>query len=289
MNRDTVTQFIAGANSYTFPQTVLSVNDNFAKQRVVMQPLPGVNGAYDELGGGVTQTEPGEVEIGLMLMAAYPAEMTAKEKALSALAQWGKGLLYKQPYDQLQTARFCYARVKDVQWISDAKKRPWQNHEVKLIFSVDDPRWYSRPASVPVWGGGVWGGSLWGGSAGTAYAGTPLTVNVTNEGNATAPVLITLRCAAAQTITTPTIERLYGGVVMEQIIVRKTISAHQFLLVDTRALKVRYNAEDAYADMEATRSYWLQIDPGVNSFRLSSALGTDAGAISIRFDSAWIA
>lgn len=292
----TLRRFGSGTQIYDIPATVTKWRDNFATLMTMSDQLPGLDGGFDNYGFGVSPSAVGTVEATFWLVVTndQEAQMTTMKDALLTIAGWGKQTLWLQPYDKTKQERWCNARIKSIDMPEDAASCTNTQQEVHVVWEVPEARWYALPAgsSPYVWGGStsIWNDSalVWGGGAGSPYTGPgPTSFQISSGGSAASPPLVKLTCDATHIMTNPIITRLVNGNVVESVKFNGTIGNNQVLIIDAQRLSAKLNSTDVYDVLDLLTSSWLTVKPGVNTFQISSDLGTDQCAVKIIFNEAY--
>jgi hypothetical protein len=270
---------------YTFPDSQISLSDNFGELVTRAKRLPGANGGFDELGSGRGLSEIGSIRSEFWLFFNNRADATAKIDAIQRMADVGVQRLFMQPTDREQTERWAWARLDNINIPLNAKEQPHKRVRVQLVYQATDPFWYTA-GNCAVWAGGAkWAdGTKWSGGAPVVVSGTSTTLTLTNSGNAYTQAQIAIRPAAGQTCTDPIVRRIVNGEVVDEVFYLGTLNALDNLFIDSRKLAVRLNNASAYNNQfHAKTSDWIRLLPGANSIQIRFALPTDAASVCIRW------
>lgn len=292
--------------SYLFDQdTQGQFNDNFTNGVPRTVRLPGLPGAFDELGLEPSPTEVGNLKLMFYIRAETRAAITQRRDAIRAMAGWGVRKLVMQPADQSLAPRYCYARLQNIQMPENAKT-PDTVQAVNIDWQVSYPRWMQDAyGGASAWGAATWGNFIWGGhwpsyDVGTAAssshgwgqatwgnffwgAGQESTLTLTNDGNAVSLPRLIFTCTEAATGVW--IERHVNGLVRESLRYEGSITAGQILDIDCRSLSIRLDGISAYNELEYTHPAWLPLPPGSNSLRIT--LPSGGGKLKVIYPHTW--
>lgn len=274
--------------SYSFPDTGVEFGDNFRDMVARTSRLPGMDGGYDEYGTSRAAAEIGDVRFSMILKADTAEAMQMAREALAQIVHLGKQRLWVETYDGAQ--RFTWARVNSIQISERYKEFPALNQRVTINWQVSDPRWFQLGTEAWSWGDGTaWGAAAWGGeAAATACSGTQTDFTVSTAGNAETEARITIACGAAQTCENPTVQRLVGGVVVDEVSWTGILGNNETLEINARSLSVKKNGTDAYGTAFAfEHPAWFRILPGTNSIRVIFDNAGDAADVKVRFYNAY--
>ena len=245
--------------SYTIPN-VQRVADNFADRAVQARQLPGLSGGFDLYGFDAAPGEIGQVSVSAVLIAATRDAMQAKRDELRALSVLGKQMLTWQPQGAA-APRWCWARVASISVPLEPAEHAdlWQR--VTLTFQAPDPHWYGAEDTD------------------SQAVTTTGTLSVVHAGNAIALAHITIACGASQTATNPTVQRLVGATVVDEVKLTGVIGNSKALVIDARTKSVKLDGADAYANFEFLHPSWFRLAPGSNSVKVTY---TGAGTITVK-------
>lgn len=285
-----MTTRVVSFGDYEFTDNVVAFQDDFQQLALRTVQLPGLHGGYTEYGTSAPPAQIGHVVYRHMLTADSPQGMRAKIDALRALASDGMQRLTVLPYPDA-TPRFCMATIDNVQIAERVTDRPHAQIPVTLTWEVPDPRWYSDPFNVPLWGQFEWGdGSLWGGSLSpTLVSGLSNDLTITPGGNAATRPKISVMTLSTQATTSVTIQRIVHSQVVDEIAYDAAMGANETLVMDCRALSVRLNSLAAYDDnfSVARPDRWFELAPGANTVRVLFGDAGDEAYVRLIYYDAW--
>lgn len=284
----TIKRFGAGPQTYTFPSADMvqqNVSDNFGNAVPRTTRLPGLDGGFDEFGVDPAPAEIGKVDLGLYLVGTARSEMTALLDALRVMKSWGKSHLYMQPDDPAEDLRWCSARINNIMSPSDLKGLGVHQH-VKIIWQVSDPFWYTQGTEAFRWGDGtLWGeGVAWGGDATPqALSGKITDLTVTVGGKAKTLPRIVIECGAGETFNRPKVQRLVGGLVVDEAFYNVALIANDQLIIDCRKASVTENGVAAFDDFTYDHPDFIRLYPGKNTLRVTALTDGSAGSITVKY------
>lgn len=279
-----MTTRVVSFGSYEFSDSVVAFQDDFQQLALRTVQLPGAPGGYSEYGTSAPPAQIGHVAYRHMLTASSPQSMRAKIDALRALAGDGMQRLTVLPYPGA-TPRFCMATIENVQIAERVTDRPHAQIPVTISWEVPDPRWYSDPYNVPLWGQFDWGdGSKWGGTcAPTLVSGLSNDLTITPGGNAPTRPVISVMALSTQVVTSVTIQRIVRDQVVDSVARSGSFGPNGTLVIDCRALSVRLNSLSAYnsAFSVLRPDRWFELQPGANTVRVLLGSGGDAAYVRV--------
>ncbi|MGB1285232.1 MAG: phage distal tail protein [Aggregatilineales bacterium] len=288
---DTITRFGTGDLTYNFtPDNQMSIDTNFGNAVPQTTRLPGVSGGVDEYGSGVAPAEIGNISLTFWMFFADNADKTLKIDTLNRLQSWGVQRIFMQPTDPANGERYCEARVNNINLPQKVKNLPHKRIQAQINFQVANPTWLSQGTEAPRFDSGVLfdGGALFGGSAPTyAISGTQTDISIARVGSAITYPRVTLSCDTGETLVNPTVQRLQGGVVVEEFGYTGTLTAGDSLEVDCTAKKATLNAASAYNNLTFTTVAWLSLLPATQTIRVVCDNGAAAGSIRVRYFEAY--
>lgn len=289
----TVKRFVANGETYTFPQPIDSDTHNFYNlvQRSVR--LPGVSGGYDTRGNSPNEKENGNIAVTYRLKHGWAKKTysetdtdIAMRKAMDAVHRMGyvgKGKLYKDFGDD---ERWAWCKISNISMPTN-QSRPtnlWQ--PVRLNYQASLPFWYKAGTETATnWGEFTWGdGTPWGGSA-TPQAVSGLTTSWTETySNGKAPTVVRISIVAGTNgIQNPTLQRLVGGVVVDEVSWTGSMTDGQELQIHCRAKQVQLDGVDEFDNADYETADWFTLEPGSNSIKLTMANASDEGDVYLRY------
>lgn len=117
-------------------------------------------------------------------------------------------------------------------------------------------------------------------------SGVANTITINNGGNV--PVRsLTMTITAGSAITEIDIKRSTGGGTLNHLVYNGTIAAGKSLVIDSGAYSVKNDGVSDYANLAIggsnTRPYWLEVDPGNNTFSITLTGGSNTSTIVFEF------
>ena len=290
---DTLLRFGSGDYLYTFnPEDQVQIRDNFRNVKPRVSSLPGLSGGFDEYGTDRAPNEIGNIQVSFWLLAENGIEMEAKKIAVGRMKVFGKKLLFKQPEDEYQLERYTEARINSIDFNEAAGQRPDRYLMVTINFQCDNPFWYTIGTEAFKLGDGTLLGS------GSVLGGTPITqlltgldnsFSITPEGNDITYARFTIEVPATKSASNIRIQREVASVVVDEVRYSGTIVAADILEINCRALSVKLNGDDAYADnFSFITAAWFRLIGGIpNTVRVRMANASDQIELKIRFFEAY--
>jgi hypothetical protein len=110
-------------------------------------------------------------------------------------------------------------------------------------------------------------------------SGTSTSHTVTNEGNASAFVALAVIPGTANTCENPTIKRVIGAAVQEEISYTGVLTGTNELYVDGQRRLVTVNAVNALADFTYQTAAFLTLAPGENTITVEFENGGDDATV----------
>lgn len=280
-------RFGTGSAMYYFPaQTELSDNFGDLVQRATR--LPGVSGGYRAYGDSPSPSEVGTLRTSFWLIPNNISELQGMVDAVNALKRRGVSRLYAQQRNS-SSERWCFAEVSSIQISENVRDMPHLRQRVGMTFQVTDPFWYEINNESWVWGDGTtWGSSSWGGVAAQPLTTLSNDFTETVGGNAITYPRILLSTGVGVTCTNPTIQRLVGGNVVDQVSYTGTIAQNSTLQINTRALAVVLNGANAYTSAFSwLLPSWFRLEPGANSIRVTFSAKTGDPTLKMQYYTRW--
>jgi hypothetical protein len=261
-----IQRFVAGGNTYTFPETIQDLRDNFKNVVPRTTRLPGADGGFPTDGAGKRASEIGNISFSFYLRAYTRSAMEDLRDAVHAMTNWGLGRLYMQPSDPADPERWAWCAVNNI--TTSRKEHEHTNllQRVQCSFQAPDPYWYA-PGNLTVWGGTTWGGGEWLSDNTESVSGAISSLTETNNGNATTHPIISL--LATDTCVNPRVERLVDGAVVDRVKFNAVLSVDDELVIDCRGKRVLLNTADAYTSaFSFLHPDWMRLLPGSNALRV---------------------
>lgn len=277
--------------SYTFPTDAqISFSDNFAELVTRTERIPFAHGGFDQLGDERSLSEIGKVNAELWLHYDSFEEATTLLDAYRQIADYGVQRLFMQPTDPTEAARWCWARVNNLNTPQNVRDVPHERMRVGVVFHVPDPFWHGA-GNGAVWGGGwKWGdGTKWGGGTPVAASGLLTTSTITPNGNAFTYLNMSIRPDTGESCTDPIIRRVVNGDVIDEVRWYGTLTAGDVLSINSTKREVRLNTVKVYDDRFAARSRdWMLLRPGANTIQIIFTNTTDAADVNLRYLDRWV-
>lgn len=290
---DTLLRFGSGTELYTFaPEDQVLLWDNFRNVRTRTSSLPGADGEFDEYGDSPAPPGKGIVRYDFWLIKDSAAEMSAALDAIGAMRSFRKLRLYKQPMDATRPELYCEARITSIDYSQDSKNQPHLRMRVMINFEVANPVWLAQGTESWKWGDGtVWGGGAkWGGDPVVQrVTGFSNSFSINPGGNQTTKPRVTVSIPAGKQATNIRVQRLYNGVVRDEVRYAGTLAAGDELEINTRAYSVQLNGEDAYGESFSFGSAeWFRLLGGkTNTIRVLMDGAIDQADVQIRYYEAY--
>lgn len=288
-------RFVSRYGTYTFPVGMTQeFSPRFGGIAAQTIRLPGTDGGFDQYGDGLAPGEVGSVRVVFGLVDDAGTDLDAQRDAVMAMAGWGKGMLVAQPAISGGAERFCWARVNNITIYERESDLNQVIQAVTVDFQANSPRWYVNRFGVVRWGfrDAAWGGGgYWGGTAAPQACAGALTVLslITNSGTALALPRIQISLAAGQSAEDITIERIVGGISVEdQISIAGTLVAGDIVYIDCKGASVQKNYADAYSLLSYQYPSWMTLWPGANVLQVRMSNASDACSVRISYEDTYL-
>lgn len=276
---------------YTFPETIIQFNDNFANVVPQTVRLAGLDGGWNEDGTRRSPSQIGQVTLNLYHATQDESQMDALRDALRAVAQYGEQKLVYQPTNGGRE-RFCRASL---QYISDSRASEDTTRvlaQVSIYFQVMYPRWLDGQYLPATLGDGfdLSDGLTLGDNAFVINAsGTETSTTVTNEGNADALVRISVVPVDDGSCENTTIERIVSSAVVDQVRYEgvltgagEEVNIPDELFIDGRRRIVELNAENAFnSNFSYLDRAFMRLAPGDNTIKVLFENSGDAATVRL--------
>lgn len=288
---DKLLRFGSGNQLYVFPTNQqITLQDNFRDLVQKVTQIPGVSGGISEYGLSAPPRAIGNVQCLFQLIvdttateAEQNAEMQLFKDKLGEMSSYGVKRLYKQPTDTSRDEMYCYASINRVSYTETSNTQL----SVQINWQVTNPVWYTSGTEAPAWGdGSFWGDGLyWGGGAPQNLASNQSTqFTITTNCNAEVYPRIVITTPAGKTCENIAIQRIVGGVVVNEIQYNDIITDENQIIVNTRNNTVRKDGLSHYVSAFVYKnSEWFKLLPGDNNIRVLMKNQTDESAIEFRF------
>ncbi|MDZ4769055.1 MAG: hypothetical protein SGJ24_08010 [Chloroflexota bacterium] len=265
---------IVSFGSYTFPDTVPERGEilraNFGDGVRHVARLPGLDGGVDLHGADPFPGEIGTVRCRFVLVAESASAMQTARDAVMAMARYGRAALTMQT--GTNTSRWTWAKVASIALPSAHDSISERLCEVAVEWQVAYPRWFATAAASPVV---------------AACSGTMTDFTITTGGNAIAAPVITIDPGTVIGSAGVTVRRMVASAAADEIVYGASLLASDALTIDCRALAVRKNGANAYANaFAAAHPAWLRLQPGANTIRVILGAGETA-SVSVAWDETW--
>lgn len=253
-------------DTYVFPNVAENFSTNFGNRVPATTRLTGLSGGFDADGTDPAPAEIGNVTFSFYLMADRESEMQAKIDEVLRLVTWGLKKLYYQPQGSY-APRWCWAKVNNL-GLTQRSEDGLLVQRVDASFQAADPQWYENEVTQGI------------NSSGT------LTIHTVNH-KGTGITKARLRFAGGP-CTNPTVRRLVGGVVHDEVTYTGTLSGGDTLEINPQTLSVTKNNAGVFADFDFADPDWLRLLPGDNTLHVIFANGGDAATITIHHDPTYV-
>jgi hypothetical protein len=280
--------FRAKGNQYTFPIYQEALTTNFTQVLQRMQRAVGMDGGVDQEQDRPYRKEIGSISLDFNLRAYLRDGMDDLRRDVKRMERWGRGTLWMKPAHATRPARFCVCKVANIGMNEQLHKHTDLIQPVRINFSAEDPRWYSR--SGWEWGDGtLWGENNWAAPQLSTTGGDGDTWTLTNNGDTDTPIHLTL--TATGTSSNIRIARIENGREVDGFFWRSSLAAGDKLIINGWDLSITQFTStglvSAYhlTDVIAGTGY-LRLEPGANTLQLNGTLAAPA-AIRVGFYDAW--
>jgi len=274
---------------FTDPSSVYlgTYRDNFAQVDSITHRSPGMSGAFDAYGLGVPPTKLGVIRQELELLSeSGRSGMDTLRDNLKAIQSWGKQRLYlRMEGYPTQADRMCYAKVTKVEMQSD-KRAHNLIQKASVEWEVTDPRWQAALSGGGLWGVDEWGTALWG-VAPTILSATADgdETTIAYPGTVATPVLIEIFSGGGTNISTPVIQRVMDGLVVDEVRFNEALLSSQYVHIDARKHVVRrqwHKVNDSR--FSARHARWFILEPGDNTLRFKCDLIIGTVVVRLWYD-----
>jgi len=289
MSVSAITRFVAPEGEYIFG-LLENWSDNFGELDIKMSGVSGADGAIDEYGAIRAPKKQGRITLTVNIKARSALEATQFSDALYKIVTWSKGRLYMQPADPHADERWCEARLVSIPRKLDLNNHDDYHYPVKLTFATDFPYWLTQGLSPWTWGDGTqWGTKSWGDVGSQQICtGTQTDFTITRNGTASVLPTISVLCAAGQSTSGITIQRLRGIQIIDEVVWNDALVQGDNLIIDAWNWTVTRNGIAAYDHRFSEKLLrWLQLDSGDNSIRVIQPLSGDTCTVSMTYLETW--
>ncbi len=276
---------------YDFGALVDDFDGNFASGAAQTRRLPGVDGGWSDLDDDPADTPPGRLNLSLWLATEDRADMQALRDAIRGLGSLGLQRLEHEHLDPTIGTRYCYARVLDVQTPEKFARNTDLHQRVTVLFEVPDARWF-KDAYVS-WklddGFALDDGKKVGeGALLTNCAGLSTSFSVTNAGNAMALVKVSVMPPTGESCENPKVQRIYNGLIADEIAYRGVIAAEDELFVDGRRHYAALAGDSIFGpNFSWVHPAFFRLRPGANAIRVLFANAGDEADVRLWYRHTW--
>lgn len=271
-----ITKFVSGANTYTFPVNPgdQEYHDNFKEVVARVSKLPGADGGVDDFGMGRAPSPVGTIQFGIVLTSTTRAGMQVLRDGLATIREWGVGQLFFQPTDTLLPPRFCICRLNN---ISIDEKRHLDTdlfQPVRMSFQASEPFWLTA-GNQELWDGSrTWNSAInWDGTGFTTITGSG-NLTVTPAGNALTLGRFVGKVTGAQAFNQLIVRRLVNGGVIDETVMNYQFVQNDVIEIDPRKQWVLVNGFDRFSSFSFRHPDWLRLLPGANTISVTTDQAT---------------
>ncbi len=282
-----ITTFGYGSNQYVFANSAVKqerISSNFANLVRTSQRMVMTSGGFDRYGISKAPNEVGTVTLQLTLKSSTRNGMETSRDSLRAIVRYGLSILVYQPTNPAESKRFCYARVTTVSMPQSPSQHTDLHQQVTINWEVPNPVWHVAGSMAESLGVGfILGTSILGGSPTTINAsGTSTDATVTNNGNSPTLAIVTLITSASQTCQNPTIRRIVGSSIVDEISYTATIGNSKTLIADASSKTVTLDSVNSFnSSFDFLHPSWIRLEPGANTIRVVFANSGDAATVKV--------
>lgn len=279
---------VVSFGSYTF-DNLADFDCNFADTQPKTAQLPGMDGAWNLDGDAAASAPAGTVKVKWLLTAATRAGMDALRDAVRAMAYYGIDRLSYQPTDPAAAERWTWARVQSISMGQNKGEHTdlWQ--PVEITFLCPEPVWWVDTYVGWTWGSGNFDeGQVWGADGYEIEAsGTATTDTISQNGNTASIPQITVEPQIGDSCENPTIQRLIGATVVDEIAWTGTLNAGDILTIDGRAQAITVNGAPDWDNVSYDHPDFFRLLPGDNSIKIIFANVGDAATVTFYFQDSY--
>jgi hypothetical protein len=285
----TAVRFEGNGSTYTFTN-VQTVLDNFRDLVPRVSRMPGADGGFSEYGDGRPASSIGNVQVSAVIRSTTKAAMEDLRDNAKEMADWGAGVLYKQPSDSSDDERFCRCTVNAIVMTDHPASQTEFQQPYQVSFNAPHPYWLTKGNGI-LWGGGsLWGNaaSIWGGAAVITATGRSTSGSATNNGKATTWPNISITIPTGQKCTQIQIERVKGGAVVDFVRYTDSLEASDQLVINPLKKSVTVNGADAFTTaFEYMHPDWFRLEPGSNTIEVYMGKTTDQADVRLGYHERW--
>ena len=285
----TAVRFEGNGSTYTFTN-VQTILDNFRDLVPRVVRMPGADGGFSEYGASRPASSIGNVQVSGIIRSTTKAAMEDLRDAAKEMADWGEGVLFKQPSDSSDDERFCRCTVNAIVMTDHPAQQTEFQQPFQASFSVPHPYWLTKGNGI-LWGGGeLWGAvtAIWGGAAEITATGRSTSGSATNNGKATTWPNIAITIPAGQLCSKIQVERVKGGAVVDFVRFTDSLEAADQLVINTLKKSVTVNGADKFTNaFEYLHPDWFRLEPGSNTIEVYLGLTTDQADVRLGYHERW--
>lgn len=263
-----ITQF----GSYDFTRSFIrpgARNSNFGQKISNTVRLPYMNGGTRTTGLSPSVHEIGSVQARFTLVAPSRDAMQALRDELTALQRIGLADLTFQPSDPTLAPRTCQAEIINLSLPERDDRHSDLFQPVSIAWQAPYPRWLvDRRISTPIV---------------QAVSGTATDITVDVQGNAPSRLKLVLSLVSGQQASTPIVERVVAGRVVDRVSSSATLSNPQTLEVDGILGIVSRNGVAEYDEFTFRHPRLLVAEAGSNTIRVRLGQASDACTATISY------
>jgi hypothetical protein len=262
---------------------------DFAMQQTQMVPLPGMDGGFDMYGDDPAPFAPGggNVTQDIKVISSDRAGMDALRDAVKLMSSYGLARLVYQPTESTDQVRWTWARLVSPNMVED---KGWQTdlwQPVTLTFICPEPVWW---VDTHV-GWSIGDGSKIGDLALTIgeggheilASGVSSTDTLDNDGNTKSIPQIVVVPQVGDSCENPTIQRLIGTLVVDEVVYTGTLSAGDTLSINGKTGAITVNGSSDWANISYEHRDFLRLLPGENSIKVVFANAGDAATVTFYY------
>jgi hypothetical protein len=278
---------------YKFTQ-VTNSDVNLAKVNNQVDRTIGLDGGIDQNRYGIAPINIGRVSATTWLTVENPNNMRAKKDALNKIASWGVLPLFYGPENEDEPVRFCNARCVGIEMPENAQNCTERNQVADVLFSLSDPRWYSREGLF--WVGDEWayigqdGLQTTGSQHELTFSSSSENITLGTNGTALTPIDL-IFWSNAVSLSNITVKYTVAESVIEQFNWSGTLLANEKLIISSSELSViRHLAaggtENSYTNYVISKGTgFLKKYPEGGTLNISGTI--NSGTLEVFYNNAW--
>lgn len=275
---DSLVKFGIGNYSYDFTQSFL--------EQVELPPghgdllpnnarMAGIDGGYNADGTDKARSAVGSTQAFFNVLGDGTAsDISQKTRAIYGMQDWGEKRLIKDYGDGIRV--WTWATVNNVRMVDRSDNLSYLARTLQISFSTVKSRWYGKADLLFLNDGWILddGLTLTAPKVDAVSVNASSTVNITNNGNASAGAYIRWDIPTGVTVVNPSIIRKNeAGQVVDQVTYEDTLVANDVVEIDARDHQTLYNmiAVPSYSKLDAMSGVWLQLPPGTTTLEIDGA------------------